>query len=295
MTSSAQAVACACGRRLEAPAQLAGKRVKCPACGQPIDVPALADSLDSAGLAMQALPAANPLGKPAAAASSPAGRKPLPLGLWIGLGVGGGVLVLVLVAGLSLWMSLQRMIAENRAQVAARAAANQAAGQPAAPLVGPQVYQTPAGRLTVEFPGRPRRELVRSSDRGGLSHWEAELTLGDFLQGRGEQFLAMEQPLARKLADEKIEAALANLVAVTAHTDDSRGRIVTTLDISQPGYRGREVTYEYTTKSGGRVSGRYRVLITDREIISIEWVAAPAKAETAEVAKFFDSFQLKAE
>ena len=55
------------------------------------------------------------------------------------------------------------------------------------------------------------------------------------------------------------------------------------------------MTYEYTTKSGGRVSGRYRVLITDREIISIEWVAAPAKAETAEVAKFFDSFQLKAE
>jgi len=40
------------------------------------------------------------------------------------------------------------------------------------------------------------------------------------------------------------------------------------------------------------VSGRYRVLITDREIISIEWVAAPAKAQTAEVTRFFDSFKL---
>jgi hypothetical protein len=296
MTTPAQTVACACGRRFQAPAELAGRRVKCPACGQPIDVPPLADSLLSAGLAMQALPAANPLGRPLASAPRPGERQPMPKGLGIGLGVGGCVLVLILAVVIGLWTAGQRLLAHNMALAEQRRAAQAAAGgQPAAPEDGPQIYQTPAGRMTVEFPGRPRRELIRSSERGGLSHWEAELTLGEFLQGRGEQFLATEQPLAQRPTDEKIEAALTSLVNVTAHVDVGRGRILTTTDASQPGYRGREVTYEYTSKSGGRVSGRYRVLMTDRELISIEWVAAPAKAETAEVAKFFDSFQLKAE
>jgi hypothetical protein len=212
------------------------------------------------------------------------------MALWIGLGAGGCALTLIVVIVVGLWMAGQRLIAENRARAAERAAT----GQAAAPAAGPQVYQSPTGRFSVEFPERPRHEFVRSSEPGGLSHWEAELTVGNYLQGRGEQFLATEQPLAKRLADEKIEAALANLVNVTAQVDVGRGRILISVEISQPGYRGREVTYEYTAKSGGRVAGRCRVLITDREIISIEWVAAPARAETPEVARFFDSFQLKA-
>lgn len=45
------AVTCQCGRQFSAPAHLAGKRVKCPACGGPIDV-----------VAQQAAPAFDPLG-----------------------------------------------------------------------------------------------------------------------------------------------------------------------------------------------------------------------------------------
>jgi hypothetical protein len=292
MSTAAQVVACACGRRFQAPAQLAGNQVKCPACGQPIDVPALSDPLDVAGLTMQALaPAANPLGRTAPAFSPAPAGPGMPRGLWIALGVGGAAVALVLAVVLGLVIVGQRLIAENRAKAAQRAAAGQA---PAPVAGGPQLYQSPTGRFSVEFPGRPRRELVRSTERGGLSHWETELTLGEFLQGRGEQYLVTEHPAAR-VADEKIDGALANLISVTAHTDEGRGRILTTTDISQPGYRGREVTYEYTAKSGGKVSGRYRVLFTDKELISIEWVSAPAKAETPEVKRFFDSFQLKAD
>jgi hypothetical protein len=204
------------------------------------------------------------------------------------MGLGGGGLVLILALLLGLRAVGQRLMAENRTKAAQRAAT----GPAAASAAGPQVYQSPTGRFSVEFPGRPKREFVRSSERGGLAHWEADLMLGQFLQGRGEQFLAVEQPIAKRLAEGKIEAALAQLVNVTAHTDDGAGRILTTQDISQPGYRGREVTYEYTAKSGVRVSGRYRALFTDREIISIEWIAAPAKPETPEVKRYFDSFKM---
>lgn len=301
MSTTAQAVACACGRRFQAPAQLAGKRVKCPACGGAIDVPPLAvNPLDSAGLAMQSLPAAatNPLGSPVRAAAPVGPPMKLPRGVWIGLGVVGGAFVLLLAALLVLWSIGQRLIADNQAKAAQRAAQRVADGQvAAAPVAGPQVYQSPTGRFSVEFPGQPKRELVRSSEPGRLtqSHWEASYDIGQFLQFRGEQFLVIEKSRSKKLADMQIDAGLTQLVNITANIDDGRGRLLSSADISEPGYRGREVTYEYTAKSGGKVSGRYRVLFTEREIISIEWVSAPAKAETPEAKRFFDSFQLKAD
>jgi hypothetical protein len=185
----------------------------------------------------------------------------------------------------------QRLLADNLAKAAQRAAAEQVAPVPAVDL---QVYQSPTGRLSVEFPGPPKRELVRTSEPGRLSqsHWEARYDVGEFLKFRGEQYLVIEQARSKELTDSQIDAGITDLVNVTANID-GRGRLLSSVDISQPGYRGREVTYEYTAKSGGKVSGRYRVLFTDREIISIEWVSAPAKAETAEVKRFFDSFRLQ--
>lgn len=139
---------------------------------------------------MQSLQTANPLGRPVLAASAAGGRVELPRGLWIVLGVGGGALVLVLALLLGLRAVGQRLIAENQAKAAQRATA----GQAAAPAAGPQLYQSPTGRFSVEFPRSPKRELVRSAEPGGLSHWEAELTLGEFSQGQGEQYLVTEQP-----------------------------------------------------------------------------------------------------
>jgi len=213
----------------------------------------------------------------------------MPRGLWIALGVGGGLVLLVLAVLLGLRTIGERLQAEAVAKAAQRPPAGQAAA-------GPQVYTSPTRRFSVEFPGPPKRELVRTSEPGRLSqsHWEASYEIGEFLQFRGEHFLVMEKSRNKKLTDAQIDAGLTELVNVTANIDVGRGRLLSSLDVSQPGYRGREVTFEYTAKSGGRVSGRYRVLITDREIISIEWVSAPAKPETAEVARFFDSFQLKA-
>jgi hypothetical protein len=268
--------------------------VKCPGCGQAIDVPPLTGSpLDSAGLAMQALaPAASPLGRPASVSSPASGISAMPRGLWIALGVGGAAVVLLLAVVLVLWTIGQRLIADNQAKAAQRAAA----GQAAKPAAGPQVYTSPTGRFSVEFPGSPKRELVRNSEPGRLSqsYWEASYDIGEFLEFRGERFLVMEKQRSKKLTNEQIDAGLTDLVNITANIDNGRGRLLSSVDISQPEYRGREVTYEYTAKSGGRVSGRYRVLFTDKELISIEWVTAPAKAETPEVKRFFDSFQLKA-
>src|SRR5262245_61764707 len=235
MSTTGQAVACACGQRFLAPAQLAGRRVKCPACGHPIDVPALAAGsvLDAAAQAMQSLPAVSPLHGRTTAAAPTVRQRAMPAGLWIGLGIGGGVLLLLLMCGLGLRMVGQRLIADNiaKAKAAAREAAAPGASQPTAPKAGPQVYQSPTARFSVEFPGRPKRELVRSSEPGGLSHWEANLTLGEFLRGRGEQFLVTETIRTKSLTDEKIESTLEQLVNATAGIDVGRGRILTSKEI----------------------------------------------------------------
>lgn len=43
-------VACACGKKFRAPESLAGKRVKCPACRGPIDIPPLETEDDPLGI-----------------------------------------------------------------------------------------------------------------------------------------------------------------------------------------------------------------------------------------------------
>ena len=46
-------IACQCGKKLQAKDELAGKRVKCPQCGQPLTVPAPGDMPTRSRKAMQ--------------------------------------------------------------------------------------------------------------------------------------------------------------------------------------------------------------------------------------------------
>ena len=101
-------VACRCGQRFAARDNLAGRRVKCPACGGPIAIPAPSSPLDlndggldlgSVASAEQAArPASNPLGAPHATRSTASGGSNNTTLLLV---VGGiGVFVVMLLIGL---------------------------------------------------------------------------------------------------------------------------------------------------------------------------------------------------
>ena len=93
-------VQCVCAKKFSAPDKLAGKRVKCPSCGQPLDIPdPAADPLFpelSEGdlvaaddpLAQAPVPAApgSPLGNPLAGAGDPLAQAPGPAALGSPLG-----------------------------------------------------------------------------------------------------------------------------------------------------------------------------------------------------------------
>ena len=51
-------ISCRCGQRFQAPEKLAGKKVRCPKCGDPLVIP----TAGSPGTARQAAPAANDMG-----------------------------------------------------------------------------------------------------------------------------------------------------------------------------------------------------------------------------------------
>lgn len=72
------AVKCSCGKALSAPDHLAGKRVKCPGCGNPLGIPgASAPAAKPAAAAPKpAAPAAKPPAPKAPAGAKPAARPP---------------------------------------------------------------------------------------------------------------------------------------------------------------------------------------------------------------------------
>ena len=75
------------------------------------------------------------------------------------------------------------------------------------------------------------------------------------------------QALGAKLTPDKVEATLTQLANTTANVDTGTGRPLSSRDLVDSTYRGRDVTYEYAAKStgnkgGNKVSGRYRVIIT---------------------------------
>ena len=103
-------VACRCGKKLRVKAKLAGKRVKCPACGQAFTVadiqPAVAQpdgELDLGQLAGVEESAATTLGAPLSQVKKK--EQPSHTRLIIGLSVGGSAAVLVLLLVLVLWPS----------------------------------------------------------------------------------------------------------------------------------------------------------------------------------------------
>ena len=103
-------VACRCGKKLRVKAKLAGKRVKCPACGQAFTVadiqPAVAQpdgELDLGQLAGVEESAATTLGAPLSQVKKK--EQPANTRLIVGLSVGVGAAVLVLLLVLLLWPS----------------------------------------------------------------------------------------------------------------------------------------------------------------------------------------------
>ena len=105
--SSHIAVACGCGKQLQAKRELAGKRVKCPGCGkalaipgsEPADLPPLTDQSDLEGLMQSdAAALAMPRGTQPKLQPMPTKQQPSNVKLIIGLGAVAGVVVIALLA-----------------------------------------------------------------------------------------------------------------------------------------------------------------------------------------------------
>ena len=164
-------VVCGCGKRLEAPDSLAGKRVKCPHCGQPLSIPELpGQSIPSGGDPFAAFgggsvsggpgwggfgggssPYLSPPTVPAPAAS---GGKPQTLVL---LAVGGVVLLL---AGLgAVWY----FGSSEPAPIAARQTPSRPAGQQTVPARLPLQGTPPAKQPPA--PVRTTRPQIVSEER----------------------------------------------------------------------------------------------------------------------------------
>jgi hypothetical protein len=119
-------VKCSCGKSLQAKEEHAGKRVRCPACGTILMLPAPAaradDPLDLgdldlsnpalAGPTLPAKPALQPLGR-TYAPPKPTGSLSGHVVLWVLLAVGGGIglLVMFVVVGGFLWFAASRKAA----------------------------------------------------------------------------------------------------------------------------------------------------------------------------------------
>ena len=140
-------VACRCGKKLRVKTKLAGKRVKCPGCGQALPVPGTgpapaqpAGELDLGQLAGVEAGAATTLGAPLAQAKKK--EQPSHTRLIIGLSVGGGAAVLVLLLVLVLWPSGEdkEVAKENGASSKGVSARPLSQEKPRAGESGPRTY-----------------------------------------------------------------------------------------------------------------------------------------------------------
>ncbi len=172
-------VACRCGQRFQAIAELAGKRVSCPACGQPLEIPSTNDPSGAVGRPLdlgdfsrfeQSAAASAPVGRaggdprrisvPAYAARHAQPEASLDRWLIVAMCVAGGVVLLVLGAIIlsSLWSDTEGASGERPAGEAA--AKNEPATAPAPPPADGAPSKTEQGpKPPAAAPQSPRTEM----------------------------------------------------------------------------------------------------------------------------------------
>ena len=267
--------ACACGKTFLARAELAGRRVKCPVCGQALTIPDLqpaaedpfAGILDEIGPLDASSESTNGVLTPARMRRSASGGKWIVLGV-AGVGVAGLVLVGAIVVALA-GRSVRK--GSDAVQVP-----DTTTGAPSeADADGWYTYTSTPGQCSISMPQKPKEEGqygVRAVAKMPRGHCILEV-----------------YELPKEVRD--VEAELDE--RMDKRIDSLRGEIKESRSISLEGHRGRDFTYEATLK-GGRRRGRCQQYIVGGLSYEILFTAAWDEYSEAHEKRFFDSFTLLA-
>lgn len=291
-------VSCSCGRRFQAKPELAGKRLSCPACGCPISIPlagteplhtsapaadddplgfgplASSSGIPSVGGRLLTTPGT---GRGNYRTTSRRGWPTAKTALWIAFGVGGGLLALLfLVVTLRVVVGITKghaPLPETPAQTKE--------------TQGPQMFENPLDGYRVELPGPPVRKMqTLRTPSGSKNISETRFERGNVDRGNGERFWVCRHPF--NLPPLRIGQTLDVDALLEVGFEGSKTTFRRNFHFH--GHPARETTFE-GSRAGHTYVSRARVIVTGNAIYEVQWLASPAKPESEEVRRLFDTFE----
>ncbi|HPM79576.1 MAG TPA: hypothetical protein PLF81_02710 [Candidatus Anammoximicrobium sp.] len=285
---------CSCGKAFLAIPELAGKVVKCPACGGALRVPQAAPTVpaddDPLGLGLQPhtdfrapvrTPARSVLSTPATYATArpkKSGGGGMPPGLKIGLIVGG--VVLASVVGLALLLALLLPAVQAAREAARRAAARSAGAQPGGGKW--QTYTSPTGGYSISLPGTPQlRSQPMVSPIGVVTVSIAMVDLN-----RDGAYIAshVNTPPGgswQATLDASMQEGLRNV----------NGQVVSSRNLTVAGSPAVESDFE-GTKDGQAFCGRMQLVRAGATQYQLMFIGPKGTKPESDLQQFFSSFQL---
>lgn len=294
-------VSCQCGKSFKAKPELAGKRVKCPACGSVLQIPnatpkpvdddplglgSLGDEIVTATPVGNAPTAGGYLQNTGYASAAPVRRAPtnsgmnpgVKLALIIGgIGVGGVLVIIVLVALLLPAVQAARQAARRQAGLT---------GDGASSGGDWTEYKSAAGGYSVLMPRMPQTRSQNTPTAAGMI--TANIALVD-MKDQGAYFVTHSNvPMANFtqrdpniLLEGGINGALQNI----------GGKIRTKRDITLFGYPGKDIQFDGNTR-GRQITGRTQFVLADDVLYQVMWLGFPNKKPEGDLQRFFDSFKI---
>ena len=286
---------CSCGKAFSARPDLAGKVVKCPACGGAFRVPQPAPSgpaddepLDLGKLSLDQfgpLPAATPSRSLPSTSLTYTRARPrksgsggFPIALKIGLIVGGVAVAGVL--GLALMLALLLPALQAARDAARRAVAQNDGAQPGGRMW--QNYNSPTGGYSISMPGSPK---VRSQPAASpIGFVTMHLVMVD-LAREGACFAShFDLPPGgswQATLDESMQEGLRTI----------SGQVLASRDLTVAGNSARESDFEGTT-DGQDFRGRMQVFRVGPTQYQLMWIGPKDTKSEDDQRQFFSSFQL---
>ncbi len=295
---------CSCGQSFRATPELAGRRVQCPTCGAPLQIPpqAAPPSAESDPLGLGPLdetafnapvpssPGSVTLSTPTSYAT-PARNKSgsgSNRGLYIALGVGGGVMALVVVVVVLLALLLPAVRAARDAARRAQAKSDQPAAASGDEAVSEEhgvaasdweTYTSSTGGYSIFMP----RSVTVKNRPTATPHGRTQLVLVTAEQGNRGAFCASHCFLPRVAGDPNqiVEQSVQGMMRTYSTTVSSHR------SFTFEGCPAREVEFD-----GGHLIGHVQVILAGNTVYQLFWMGPPGSKPEQEVRRFFDSFKL---
>ncbi|MBI2477431.1 MAG: hypothetical protein HYV60_01885 [Planctomycetia bacterium] len=278
-------VTCQCGKSFNAKPELAGRRVTCPACGSPLQIPAMPvpsrddDPPGLGGFDEQVFSPAPRAGVPIGGArmpsssytsaarqsrtSSGSSKKPgVKLAMMIGGFAIGGVLVTCVV-------------------VAVLVAAFQGARESARRWVE---YESADGSYTVSMPQQPQTRMQSAATPAGT----VTINIAMVDLGRHGAYMVSYNKLPATSELPEPDALLKD--GVIRAMQNINGSIRSEESITLFGHPGKEVVFDGQSKEQP-LTGSSRFVVTDHILYQLVWIGPPGQLPD-NVQRFFDSFQI---